>query len=249
MHRLIQAVTMHQLTPEQRNHVRSTAADLVLAALPKATSTINWPVYRMLLPHARNVLPLDSPGLEFLTTYLSVTGDYRIAVDLQQQIHTHVMTTLGTEHPRTLTTWYDLACWMGEVGDAAGARDQFAALLPIQERVLGAEHPYTLTTRHNVACWMGEVGDAAAARDQFAALLPIRERVLGVEHPRTLTTRGQLAHWTGEAGDEAAARDQFAALLPIQERVLGAKHPRTLKTRRRLAHWTEKAEHAKSSDA
>ncbi len=36
-------------------------------------------------------------------------------------------------------------------GDAAGARDQYAALLPISERVLGAEHPDTLATRNNLA--------------------------------------------------------------------------------------------------
>jgi hypothetical protein len=41
----------------------------------------------------------------------------------------------------------------GAVGDAAGARDQFAALLPVIERVLGAEHPGTLTTRANLAHW------------------------------------------------------------------------------------------------
>ena len=72
----------------------------------------------------------------------------------------------------------------GEAGDAAGARDQLAALLPIRERVLGPEHPDTLTTRNQLARWTGEAGDAAGARDQLAALLPIRERVLGPEHPR-----------------------------------------------------------------
>jgi hypothetical protein len=85
------------------------------------------------------------------------------------------------------------------MGDAAGARDQFAALLPIRERVSGAEHPETLTVRKNLAYWTGQAGDAAAARDQFAALLPIRERVSGPEHPDTLTARGNLAYWTEKA--------------------------------------------------
>ena len=42
-------------------------------------------------------------------------------------------------------------------GDAAGARDQFAALVPVRERVLGAEHPVTLTTRASLADWTREV--------------------------------------------------------------------------------------------
>ena len=42
---------------------------------------------------------------------------------------------------RVTTTW-ELA-----------ARDQYAALLPVQERVSGAEHPATLTARANLAYW------------------------------------------------------------------------------------------------
>ncbi len=38
-------------------------------------------------------------------------------------------------------------------GDAAGARDQFAALLPVRERVSGPEHPATLAIRDNLAHW------------------------------------------------------------------------------------------------
>ena len=86
-------------------------------------------------------------------------------------------------------------------GDAAGARDQYAALLPIRERVSGPEHPHTLTTRANLARFTGVAGDAAGARDQYAALLPIDERVSGPEHPDTLTTRSNLAYWTEQAGD------------------------------------------------
>ena len=63
---------------------------------------------------------------------------------------------LGPEHPDTLATRDNLARWTGEAGDAAGARDQFAALLPVRERVQGPEHPDTLTTRANLAYWSGK---------------------------------------------------------------------------------------------
>ena len=68
---------------------------------------------------------------------------------------------LGPEHPDTLAARANLASWTGEAGDAAGARDQFAALLPIRERVLGPEHPDTLHARNNLAYWTGRAGDAA----------------------------------------------------------------------------------------
>ena len=68
---------------------------------------------------------------------------------------------LGPEHPDTLTTRHSLARWTGEAGDAAGARDQYAALLPIRERVLGPEHPDTLTARAGLANWTAEAGGDA----------------------------------------------------------------------------------------
>ena len=63
---------------------------------------------------------------------------------------------LGPEHPDTLTARANLAAWTGQAGDAAGARDQYAALLPVRERVLGPEHPDTLTARGNLAHWTGK---------------------------------------------------------------------------------------------
>jgi len=45
-------------------------------------------------------------------------------------------------------------------GDAAAARDQLAALLPITERVMGPEHYRTLAIRADLARWATEAGDA-----------------------------------------------------------------------------------------
>ena len=93
---------------------------------------------------------------------------------------------LGPEHPATLIDRHGLAHWTGEAGDVAGARDRYAVLLPIRERISGPEHPDTLYIRGNLAILTGEAGDAAGARDQYATLLPMFERVLGPEHPQTL---------------------------------------------------------------
>jgi hypothetical protein len=42
----------------------------------------------------------------------------------------------GPEHPDTLNARNQFAIWTGMAGDAAGARDQLAALLPVREQVL-----------------------------------------------------------------------------------------------------------------
>ena len=227
VHRLVQAITRAQLTAEEAGQWEQAAAALVEAAVPADTELpAAWPVCAVLLPHARAVLDLTSGGMWQIARYLGHSGSYPAARDLSRLIAEALRDSgaYGPEHPRTLSARHDLAYWTGEAGDAAGARDQFAVLLPIRERVLGPEHPNTLAARHELARWTGEAGDAAGARDQFAVLLPIRERVQGPEHPDTLAARHDLAYWTGVAGDSAGARDQLAALLPIRERVLGPEH-------------------------
>jgi Tetratricopeptide repeat len=148
------------------------------------------------------------------------------------------------EHPGALAARSELAYSIGQDGDAAAARDQFAVLLPVAKRVLGPMHPDTLTSRHNLANFAGYAGDAATAQDQFAALLPVAERVLGADSPDTLAARFNLAYWTGHAGDAAAARDQFAALLSVRERICGPEHAETLAVWYQLAHWTALARDA-----
>jgi hypothetical protein len=165
------------------------------------------------------------------TSYEQARGsDFAKLAKLSAEGRSSAMSLITASIVRTLRRWD------GDLDPEA--RDQFAALLPIVERVLGPEHPDNLTTRTNLALWTGEAGDAAGARDQLAALLPIVERVLGSEHPDTLHARFELADHIGAAGDAAGARDQLAALLPIVERVLGPEHPTTLATRRDLALWT-----------
>jgi hypothetical protein len=244
VHRLVQAVTADQMPTGLAGQWRQAAAALLEAAVPADPELPEtWPVCAVLLPHARAVLDLTSGGMRRIADYLGQSGSFLAARDLWQLIARAYEEddAYGPEHPDTLIARANLGHWTGEAGDAAGARDQLAALVPIQERVMGREHPDTLTIRHNLARWTGEAGDAAGARDQYTALLPVMERV-SPDYPYTLAARARLARWTGEAGDAAGARDQLAALLPILERVLGPEHPETLVARRQHAYWTERTE-------
>jgi len=244
VHLLVQAVTADQILPGLREAWQGAAAALIAAAIPEDPQQPGaWPEFAALLPHARAVFDLNSGGMRRFVGYLGRSGSYTAARDLARLIADAYKEddAYGPEHPATLAARADLAYWTGEAGDAAGARDQYAALLPIRERVLGAEHPDTLITRQNLAYWTGLAWDAAEARDQYAALLPFMERVLGPEHPATLTACANLAYFTGAAGYAAGARHQYAALLPVMERVLGPAHPQTLIIHGNLAHWTGEA--------
>ena len=244
VHRLVQAVTRIQLSDEQAAKWRRAAAMLTEAAIPADGRMPGaWPVSGALLPHARALLDLTSNGMWQVARSLGYSGGYAAARDLCALIaEAHRDSRdYGPEHPRTLEAYDYLAFWTAHAGDAAAARSQYSALLPVNERVLGPEHHQTLVVRSNLARLAGRAGDAAGARSQFASLLPVYERVQGAEHPDTLTTRGDLARWTGETGDAAEARSQYAFLLRVCERVMGAEHPDTLTTRAYLAYWTGRA--------
>ena len=164
VHRLVQAITRAQLSAEEAARWEQAAAALVEAAVPADPRLpAAWPMCAVLLPHARAVLDLTSDGIGQIATYLGWSGSYPAARDLCQLIadaHTD-SDAYGPEHRNTLAARTQLAIWTGMTGDAAGARDQLAALLPVRERVQGAEHPGALGTRHELARWTGEAGDAA----------------------------------------------------------------------------------------
>jgi hypothetical protein len=69
--------------------------------------------------------------MDKLARYLGASGSYAAALAVQQHVLHARQETLGAEHPDTLTDRANLACYTGEAGDAAGARDQFAALVPV----------------------------------------------------------------------------------------------------------------------
>jgi hypothetical protein len=164
VHRLVQAITRAQLSAEEADWWEQAAAALVEAAVPAdPVLPAAWPVCAVLLPHARAVLDLTSGGIWQIAHYLGWSGSYPAARDLSQLIADArtVSNVYGPEHRSTLAARGSLAFWIGMAGDAAGARDQFATLLPVIERVLGAEHRNTLATRRQLAYWTGRPGDTA----------------------------------------------------------------------------------------
>ena len=139
VHRLVQAVTLDQMPGELRDAWRQAAAALIEAAIPDdawhtANQPATWPVFAALLPHAQAALAMDSDGMERIALYLGLGGSYAAARDLARGVHEARVRALGPEHPDTLAARHTLAYWTGEAGDAAAARDQFAALLAIRER-------------------------------------------------------------------------------------------------------------------
>ena len=166
VHQLIQAVTADQMPGELAREWRQAAANLIEAAIPNDTELPEtWPVSAALLPHARAVLDLTSSGMFRIAQYLGRSGSYPAARDLFQLIvdARREDNAYGVEHRDTLIARHELAHWTGRVKDAAGARDQFAALLPVVERIFGREDAYTLIARASLAAWTQRAGMGSVA--------------------------------------------------------------------------------------
>jgi len=139
---------------------------LIEAAIPSDTSLPEvWPACAALLPHAQTALAYDSDGMSRLVNYLGRRGSYGAALELQQRIHDASARSFGPEDPALLTARHDLAFWTGEAGDPAGARDQFAALLPVIEQVHGPEHPRTLSAHADLAHWIRCAGSPGSGME------------------------------------------------------------------------------------
>ena len=189
VHRLVQAVTVDQMPAELAGEWQQAAAALIEAAIPDDAQLPGaWPDCAVLLPHAQAALDLTSGGMWQIARYLGHSGSYPAARDLFRLIADAYREddAYGAEHPRTLTARHNLAHWTGKAGDAAGARDLFAALLPMRERVSGPEHPDTLADRPSSPAGPGRRGCGCGPR-------PARRAAAGV--PSGCPARSTRTPW------------------------------------------------------
>lgn len=146
-------------------------------------------------------------------------------------------TVLPAVHPLLVTTRDVAALCRGLSGDAAGARDAYAALADQLSAELGPRHPATLNALIGLGRWIGATGDAHAAVDTYRTAVEGLESVVGRLHHDTLIARHNLAYWRNVAGDLDLGITELAAAANDAELTLGAEHPTTLTYQVNLAFW------------
>ena len=147
-------------TREQLAGAAGTDARLVRAAL-----TIRWAGRLADLleenPDAEADLRSLVQGIQMVPPAQRISADHR-AASADADAATDVAGMPGPEHSGGLAARSELAYSTGQAGDAGAARDQFAALLPVAERVLGPEHAETRAMSYQLAHWTALAQDAAA---------------------------------------------------------------------------------------
>jgi class 3 adenylate cyclase len=235
VHRLVQAVIRNQLPPDRQQ----ATADLVVALLAAASpgdpeDPLSWAGYTQLTSHVLATAPLGdhSPaGRQLLldtARYLHAHGDSSSSWAVGEPLLDRWRSTLGPDHPDTLTAASILTIALNQLGEAEPARGLGEDTLERCRRVLGPDHPTTLWAAAALTAALVGLGQFEATRGLGEDTLERCRRALGPDHTTTLWTAVNLTVARVLVGDAEPARALGQDTLQRCRRVLGPDHPTTL---------------------
>jgi class 3 adenylate cyclase len=235
VHRLVQAVIRSQLLPDRQQATADRVVALLAAASPgDPEDPLSWADYTQLTSHVLATAPLGdhSPaGRQLLldtARYLHARGDSSSSRAVGEPLLDRWRSTLGHDHPDTLTAASILTVALNELGEAEPARALGEDTLERCRRVLGPDHPTTLWTAVNLTVARVLLGDAEPARALGEDTLERCRRVLGPDHPTTLWAAAAQTLALVGLGQAEPARALGEDTLERSRRVLGPDHTTTL---------------------
>jgi hypothetical protein len=193
VHRLVQAVIRHRLSPERQQVTAQQVVELLAAASPgDPDDPVSWAGYARLAPHVLAVGPLGDPSSAsrrlVLDTirYLLVHGDSSGSRAVCDPLFDRWRSVFGPDHPDTLTAEGSLTLALFSLGEAEPARVLGEDTLQRCRRVLGGDHATTLAAATALTLALAQLGDAEPARVLAEDTLQRCRRMLGPDHATTL---------------------------------------------------------------
>lgn len=242
LHRLVQSVIRHRLSPERQHAVSARAMKLLAAAHPgDPNDPVHWPVFRRLAPHilATSTAGEENPANRDLmlatVVYLNVRGDPRASRFIAERLVTRWRGVLGADHPDTLTAAANLTTALVWLAEDDQARDLSQDTLQRSRRVLGPDHPVTLRLATNLTFALAWLGEAEQACRLGQDNLERSRRVLGPDSSDTLRLAANLTFALTWHGDAEQARTLGEETLRTAREALGLDHPVTLVAAAHLA--------------
>ncbi|WP_317454031.1 FxSxx-COOH system tetratricopeptide repeat protein [Streptomyces sp. TRM68416] len=246
MHRLVQAVLIHRMTPEEQNRMRNGAHTLLAAADPKGPSqSANWPRYAELYGHviASGAIESDQPWVRELVMnvakYLWYWGDHRVALEFSEQAWETWQRRFGEEDQQTLL----IGWWLGFVFLRVGRYDDASRV------VSRLRHVYTRTAptdrednREDALVALNLEAAVRRAQGEFAAGAELDEmaydrarRAFGEDDPTTLVTAHNLGVSLRVVGDFQRALELDRRTHAMKTRLFGRDHQQSLVTEASVA--------------
>lgn len=235
LHRLVQAVIRHRLSPQRQRDLGALTVALLAAAHPgDPHNPAHWSAYARLAPHVLatgHIGDEDPDGRALMldtVQYFTARGDTRASRLIAVEILERWRRVLGPMHPTTLTLASILTgalAWLGEAGRACELGQE---TLEQCRRTLGPDHPTTLGTATHLTSALGWIGRSEQAAGLGHDTLQRCRKTLGPDHPITLGSAAQWAFTLLGLGEVESARALSEETLQRCERALGDNHPTTL---------------------
>ena len=180
-----------------------------------------------------STLPVDSAALaeadrlNTLVVELYGQGKYPEAIRIAKQVLAIREANLGSDHPDTGLSVYNLAALYEELGQYTSAETFYLRALAITESTQGPEHPDTGALLNSLAWLYRVIGKLANAEPLYVRALAISEKAKGPEHPDTGGPLNNLADLYRAMGQYDKAEPILVRALLIVEGASGAEHPDT----------------------
>ncbi|MFE4546150.1 FxSxx-COOH system tetratricopeptide repeat protein [Streptomyces sp. NPDC056785] len=241
MHRLVQAVLINRMTPEEQNRMRNGAHTLLAAADPKGPNqAANWPRYAELYGHviASGAIESDQPWVRELVRnvarYLWYWGDHKVAVEFSEQAWRTWQRLYGDEDQQTRLMGWWLCFLYLKVGSHDDAAQLVGRLKDVYARTAPPGREDTredaLETINLEAAVRRVEGDFAAGAELDEMAYDRARRAFGEDDPTTLVTAHNLGVSLRLVGDFHRAQELDQHTHTMKMRLYGRDHTQSLMT-------------------
>ncbi|MFG3199973.1 FxSxx-COOH system tetratricopeptide repeat protein [Streptomyces sp. NPDC048208] len=235
MHRLYQRFLRENLTPEERRKYADTACQVLVGADPRRPAdTRDWERYALLVPHLGFAGAFDSTRAAVqdlvlnCVEYLRVRGEYRTALKLCEEVHTHWRRDLDPAHGALLSLQHKLAGILRMAGHYPRAELLGLAVVARLEADRPEDHPELLRAKDALGSTLLALGRYAQARELFGEAAARFADQFGTEAPQTLAARHNQGLALLLLGRYPEARAILRDVLQIRQRRLRSRHHLTL---------------------
>ncbi|MFK4107807.1 FxSxx-COOH system tetratricopeptide repeat protein [Streptomyces sp. NPDC002176] len=235
MHRLYQRFLRENLTPEERRTYAETACQVLVGADPRRPAdTRDWERYALLVPHLGFAGAFDSPRAAVqdlvlnCVEYLRVRGEYRTALVLCEEVHTHWRRDLDPAHGALLSLQHKLGGILRMAGRYPRAERLGRAVVTRLEADRPEDHPELLRAKDALGSTLLALGQYGRARELFAEAAARFADQFGTEAPQTLAARHNQGLALLLLGRYPEARAILRDVLQIRQRRLRSRHHLTL---------------------
>ncbi|MEU2507041.1 FxSxx-COOH system tetratricopeptide repeat protein [Streptomyces sp. NPDC007863] len=237
LHRLVQAVLVNRMSPQQQADMRHGAHLLLADANPNnPTSRALWPRYQQLLPHVTGsrAVECEDPWVRRLirgmVEFLHTWGDHAGAAAMAREALRIWTEKFGAEDQQTL----QMAKWLAFVLRALGEYQEAAAMMERTAdtyiRTMGEDHEGTLDALIQLTSGLRLRAEMARGLEIDRSVYERSLRAFGEEDPATLRAAHNLGIGLRLMGLYEEARTVDTETARLRALHMGENHATTLNT-------------------